>query len=172
MSARSSPRADRANQAPLPDRHARLLEELSRWMDTRFRIPILGWRFGLDPLIGLIPGFGDTATSLVSLYILVAASRYGLPRITLARMALNIGIDYLFGSLPIIGDAFDVYWKANHRNMHLLRRSIRPGQTPRKLALRDWLFVGGMLLLLILIGIASVAVAIYLVARVWQLLAR
>lgn len=168
MVVRSNSRADQP--PPLDDRHAALLEELSRWMDAKFRIPILGWRFGLDALLGLIPGLGDTATSAVSLYILVAASRYGLPRITIARMALNIGIDYLIGALPIVGDAFDVWWKANLRNMRLLRRSIAPGQTPRKLEFRDWLFVGGILLLLILIGVASVALALYLVASFWQLL--
>src|SRR5690606_12837136 len=68
MVVRSNSRADQP--PPLDDRHAALLEELSRWMDAKFRIPILGWRFGLDALLGLIPGLGDTATSAVSLYIL------------------------------------------------------------------------------------------------------
>ena len=72
-------------------------------MDDMFRVPVLGWRFGLDAVLGLIPGFGDTSTSLVSLYILVAAVRYRVPKITLLRMGMNIGIDYLVGSLPVVG---------------------------------------------------------------------
>ena len=73
-------------------------------MDDLFRVPVLGWRFGLDALIGLVPGLGDTTTALVSFYILAAAVRYSVPKITLLRMGLNIGIDYVVGSLPIVGD--------------------------------------------------------------------
>src|SRR3989440_2988779 len=87
------------------------LDQISRWMDGLFRIPGVGWRFGLDAIVGLIPGIGDTATTLVSFYILAAAVRYRVPKITLLRMGLNIGIDYLFGSVPVIGDIFDAFWK-------------------------------------------------------------
>src|ERR1700755_2914520 len=80
------------------------LERLSWLMEDLFRVPVLGWRFGLDALIGLIPGFGDTATSLVSFYILAAAVRHGVPKITILRMGMNIGIDYLLGSLAGVCD--------------------------------------------------------------------
>src|SRR5437762_1141875 len=80
------------------------VERLSWLMDDLFRVPVLGWRFGLDALIGLVPGLGDTTTSLVSCYILAAAVRYRVPKISLLRMGLNIGIDYVIGSLPIVGD--------------------------------------------------------------------
>src|SRR6267378_8438216 len=73
------------------------LERLAWLMDDLIRVPGLGWRFGLDAVVGLIPGFGDTATSLASFYILASAVRYRVPKITLLRMGLNIGIDYLVG---------------------------------------------------------------------------
>ena len=98
------------------------LERLSWLMDDLFRIPVLGWRFGLDALVGLIPGFGDTATSLVSFYILASAVRYRVPKITLLRMGLNIGIDYVVGTLPVVGDLLDAWWKSNHMNVDLLRK--------------------------------------------------
>ena len=98
------------------------LERLSWLMDDLFRIPVLGWRFGLDALIGLIPGLGDTATSLVSFYILAAAVRYRVPKVTLARMGLNIAFDYVAGSLPLVGDLADAAWKSNHKNLDLLKK--------------------------------------------------
>src|ERR1700741_4207774 len=98
------------------------LEHLAWLMDDLIRIPGLGWRFGLDALVGLIPGFGDTATSLASFYILASAVRYRVPKITLLRMGLNIGIDYLVGSLPLVGDLFDAWWKSNQKNIALVRK--------------------------------------------------
>src|SRR6185369_7524402 len=86
------------------------LELLARLMDNAFEIPGTNVRFGLDAIIGLIPGLGDTLTSFVSLYILKAASRAGVPRVTLLRMATNLGIDYIVGIVPVAGDLFDVYW--------------------------------------------------------------
>src|SRR5438045_8819906 len=89
------------------------LDQLAFYLDDLFRIPAVGWRFGLDALIGLIPNVGDTVTSLASFYILVAGVRYGVPQITLLRMAFNIGLDYFVGSIPVIGYAFDLFWQAN-----------------------------------------------------------
>src|ERR1700741_1735283 len=96
------------------------VEKLARWMDTVFEIPGIRFRFGLDALLGLLPGAGDFATSAVSIYILTAAQRHGVSRVTLARMGLNIMIDLVFGAVPFIGDFFDAYWKSNHRNVELL----------------------------------------------------
>ena len=87
------------------------LERLGWLMDDMFRIPVLGWRFGLDAIVGLIPGFGDTATSIVSFYILASAVRYRVTKITLLRMGLNISLDYLVGSLPFVGDVADAWFK-------------------------------------------------------------
>jgi len=135
-------------------------------MDDLIRVPGLGWRFGLDALIGLIPGFGDTATSLVSFYILVNAVRYGVPKITLLRMGLNIAIDYAVGSLPLVGDFVDAWWKSNQRNLDLLRkRATVSAEEARSASAGDWLFVGGIIIGLIGLAVASFFISIYLGIR-------
>ena len=83
------------------------LDQLSRWMDGLFRVPGTSWRFGLDAIVGLIPGVGDTATTIVSFYILAAGVRYRVSKATLLRMGVNIGVDYIFGAAPALGDLFD-----------------------------------------------------------------
>lgn len=148
------------------------LERLSWLMDDLFRVPVLGWRFGLDALIGLIPGFGDTATSLVSFYILAAAVRYRVPKVTLARMGLNIAFDYLAGSIPFVGDLADAAWKSNHKNIDLLKkRATVSAEEARSGRVSDWLFVGGIILGLIALALASAFVSLYLLLRLGELLA-
>lgn len=141
------------------------LELLAQWMDSVFEIPGLGIRFGLDALIGLIPGLGDTLTTLASLYILGAARRYGVPRITMVRMAANIALDYVLGAVPLVGDIFDVYWKANLRNVALLRRHLlaTPAEE-RRARSGDWLFVAGLMVLLIMLLVGAVTIAWLIVA--------
>jgi len=141
-------------------------------MDDLFRVPVLGWRFGLDALIGLVPGLGDTSTALVSFYILAAAVRYRVPKITLLRMGLNIGIDYVVGSLPIIGDFADAWWKSNRMNLELLqKRATVSAEEARSGRASDWLFVGGIIVGLTALAIASATVSIYLLYRLGELLA-
>src|SRR6266850_1551105 len=148
------------------------LDQLSRWMDGLFRIPGVGWRFGLDALIGLIPGLGDTATSLVSFYILASAVRYRVPKVTLLRMGLNIGIDYLGGSFPLVGDLFDAWWKSNQMNVDLLKkRAVVSDSEARQGRMSDWLFVGIIILGLIGLAIGSAAVSIYLLIQIAHLIA-
>ena len=143
------------------------LERLSWLMDDLIRVPGLGWRFGLDAIIGLIPGFGDTATSLVSFYILVAAVRYRVPKITLLRMAVNIALDYVLGSLPLVGDLFDAWWKSNHKNVDLLKeRATVEGDAAREGRVSDWLFVGAIILGLIGLAIGSAFVSLYLFLQI------
>lgn len=142
------------------------VERLGWLMDDLFRVPVLGWRFGLDPLIGLIPGIGDTGTTLVSIYILAAAVRHRVPKITLLRMGMNIGIDYLVGSLPVIGDLADAWWKSNQKNVALLRkRATISAEEARAGRVSDWIFVGGIIVGLIGLGIASAVVSIYLLSK-------
>lgn len=139
-------------------------------MDDLFRVPVLGWRFGLDALIGLIPGLGDTATSLVSFYILASAVRYRVPKITLLRMGLNIGIDYAVGSLPLVGDFLDAWWKSNHKNLDLLKqRATVPADEVRAGRTSDWLFVGGIIAVLIGLLAASVILGLYLSYKLFEL---
>ena len=137
------------------------LESLSKYLDDWVKIPVVGWRFGLDALIGLIPNVGDTVTSLASFYILVAGVRYGVPKITLVRMAFNIGLDYIVGAIPFVGDAFDFFWKANKQNMDLIRtRGTGKGNGTTG----DYIFVFGMILLLIGILIGSILVSLYILS--------
>ncbi len=143
------------------------LENLSRYLDGLFRIPGTGWRFGLDALIGLIPNVGDTLTSFASFYILFAGARYGVPKITLLRMAFNIGLDYVVGTIPFIGDAFDFFWKSNKQNMDL----IRARATGKDVATTsDYLFVFGIIGFLILLLVGSILVSLYIIGAIfWEL---
>jgi hypothetical protein len=148
------------------------LERLAWLMDDLFRVPVLGWRFGLDALIGLVPGLGDTTTSLVSFYVLAAAVRYRVPKVTLLRMGLNIAIDYLFGSLPVIGDFADAWWKSNQKNIELLRKRATVSEAEaREGRASDWLFVGGIILGLTALAVASAFISLYLLLRLGELLA-
>ena len=141
------------------------LDQLSRWMDGVFRIPGVGWRFGLDAVIGLVPGLGDTATTLVGFYILAAGVRYRVPKVTLLRMALNIAVDYLFGAVPLSGDLFDAAWKSNQKNVELIRRRATVSQEEAQHGrLSDWLFLGVIMLLLLLLLIGSLTVAWYILS--------
>lgn len=137
------------------------LENLAFYLDDLFRIPGTSWRFGLDAIIGLVPSVGDTLTSLASFYILLAGVRYGVPKITLLRMAINIGIDYLLGTVPIVGDAFDFFWKSNDMNMRLIReRATGKGKGSKS----DYIFIFvliGLLVLLLIGSIVASAVILY-----------
>src|SRR5213075_1537201 len=120
----------------------RELEVLSQLMDNQFRIPVLDWRFGLNAIIDLIPQFGDIATTVVALYILVSAVRYRVPKITLLRMGLTIAIYFIVGLVPFFGYLFDVWWKPNVRNLNLLRqRATVSGEQAKRGRTSDWVFV-------------------------------
>ena len=139
------------------------LETLSTYLDGLFKVPGTGWKFGLDSLIGLIPNVGDMATSLVSFYIIVAGVRYGVPKITLLRMAFNVGLDYVIGSIPFIGDAFDFFWKSNKQNMDLIRER---GAGKGKGTTGDWIFVICILLALIGILVGSIFISFFILGAV------
>jgi hypothetical protein len=97
------------------------LESLARVLDTAIRIPGLGIRLGADALIGLAPGIGDAVTALLAGWIVYQAHRLGAPRRLLVKMLGNVAVDGLVGAVPLVGDAFDVLWRANRRNVRLLR---------------------------------------------------
>jgi hypothetical protein len=146
-------------------KQARGLEQLARWMDSVFEIPFLKLRFGLDAILGLLPGGGDVGAALVSVYILSAANRHGVPRATILRMALNIALDFMVGSIPIAGDLFDVYWKSNQRNVALLQRhlSATPTTAPKMRRADRW-FIAAVIAALGLLLVASLALAYIAVA--------
>ena len=117
----------------------RLLVRLDRWarlLDTRFRIPFTPIRFGLDPLIGLLPGLGDAIGLMLSSTIFLQALRYRVPLPLLVKMLGNMGAEFVIGVIPIMGTFFDVYWRANIRNVALLREVLLPDtvapETPQK----------------------------------------
>ena len=138
----------------------RTLHGLEILLDEAFRIPGTQIRFGLDGIIGLVPGLGDVLAGLLSVVIPLGAWIRGVPYVTLLRMAANIGIGVLVGSIPIFGDIFDISWKPNRRNYRLLQRHL--GQ-PRRHTRRDWSF-----LLLLAAGLALVF-AIPVVLVIWLL---
>jgi hypothetical protein len=100
------------------------LENMADWMDSRFRIPGTNVRFGLDGIFGLIPGLGDGVTALPAVYLIMSAQRLGASKWLMTRMAGNVGIDMLLGAIPLVGDLFDIGFKANRRNVALLRRHL------------------------------------------------
>jgi hypothetical protein len=120
----------------------RELEVLTQIMDNQFRIPVLGWRFGLNAIIDLIPEFGDIITTIVAFYILISAVRYRVPKITLLRMGITIAIYFIVGLTPIFGYLFAVWWKPNVRNLNLLReRATVSGEQAKRGRTSDWVFV-------------------------------
>ncbi len=156
---------------PPEDKSRRALEPLFRWiallMDDLLRIPGTKLRFGIDPLIGLIPGIGDTGSALVSALALIQAARHGMPKIILARMSMNILINELIGIVPVIGDAFSFWFKSNARNYALLRQHMG---APRKPGTSDWLFVGGVLVALVLVVGAGIIVSLLVIQALLRLL--
>lgn len=143
------------------------LEALAHALDGLFRVPGTEWRFGLDALVGLVPGVGDVLTSVASFSILIAAVRYRVPKVTILRMAMNLAIDYLVGSVPVVGDAFDFVWKANTMNMELLRHRGKPLERAHPTT-SDYLFVFGIIGMLVVLLLATAALAIWAAATIWH----
>lgn len=97
------------------------LDRLANLLDSRWGIPGTPMRFGVDALVGLVPGIGDAAAGAVSLYIISQAAKHGAPRPLIGRMVANTAVDFVVGSVPLLGSVFDLFFKANKRNMSLLR---------------------------------------------------
>ncbi len=130
---------DRSNGPPWPEhdiasaaadadyrrRVLRRLDRLANVLDTCIPVPFLRTRIGLDGLIGLVPGIGDAATGALSLYVVAEAWRLEVPMTTILRMLGNVGVDTVVGAIPLAGDLFDFAYKANRRNVELLRQALR-----------------------------------------------
>src|SRR4051812_3786810 len=148
----------RGPASPLSDE---ALDRLASFLDDGATVPGTSLRFGFDPLIGLIPGFGDALSALASFVFVFAGWQRGLPNVTLTRMVANIVIDSLCGTLPIFGDLFDAYWKSNRKNYHLLRRhSIAPRVDH---SWRDWLFLWGIIVLMAALALLPLIVLAWIV---------
>ena len=132
------------------------LDLIAHVLDDWFRIPGTRIRFGLDGIVGLIPGLGDILGGLASCILIFAAWYRGLPYVTLVRMVVNVAVEVIIGTIPFLGDAFDIAWKANRRNYVLMTRHI---ESPRKHTWRDWTF----LLLLAVLVLAVFAVPLIMI---------
>ena len=138
----------------------RNLEVLRRWariFDSQFRVPGTNIRFGIDPIVGLVPGIGDLASPVLSLFMIWQGARLGVPKIVLTRMMFNAVIDGLSGVVPVFGDLFDFGWKATEWNLALLERHAMPGQRATSF---DYVFV-------ILCCAVIVAVAVLPILLLW-----
>lgn len=100
------------------------IRRLTRLMDTAFRVPGLGLKVGLDPIIGLIPGVGDLVATATSAYIIILATQFRLPKGILGTMILNVALEFVVGTIPLLGDIFDAYFKSNVRNLDLLEKHL------------------------------------------------
>jgi hypothetical protein len=152
---------------PSPEEQQALtsLARLSRVLDAAIRIPGTDIRVGLDPILGLIPGLGDWAGALGSGYILLRAANLGVARATLLRMAANIGVDFVAGSVPVLGDIFDLGWRANERNMALLRAHL---DAPERRRRADRGFVVALVVGLGALLLLTVGLSLWLLAALLQ----
>lgn len=131
---------------------------MDRW------IPIGSYRIGLDPLIGLIPGFGDMFGALISGVLIVNAHRAGIPRATVLRMLMNVAIDSALGAIPFFGDFFDFVWQSNSKNLALYRASV----TGQHRAAQDWGFLAIVLLVLGLIVAVPILLFVWMIGKVFS----
>ena len=129
------------------------LDYVAALLDDMFRIPGTQIRFGLDAVIGWVPGIGDAMAGIASFLIVFAAWRRGVQAITLVRMIANVALETTVGAIPVAGDIFHIFWKANRRNYKLLiRENEQPGSNTKK----DWMFLAAI----VFVAIAAAAIPI------------
>jgi hypothetical protein len=144
------------------------LRSLTRFLDSAVAIPGTRYRFGLDALVGIVPGLGDVVGAIFSSYIVLQAARMGVSKPTLIRMMGNVALDTLIGEIPLLGDLFDVGWKSNTKNLRLLEAHLdRPATTTRRS--RGVLLLIGLGLVLLLVGIVALGIilATLVIAPLW-----
>jgi hypothetical protein len=134
------------------------VDALAWLLDNSIPIPGTGRRIGLDAVVGLVPGLGDVLSGGIGLFVVLRGAQMGVPGIVLARMLANVAIDFAVGAIPLIGDAFDLWFKANMRNVALIRRYTA---APDASTSGSWAFFGAILLALLLVA----AGVLWLVSR-------
>ena len=142
------------------------LPALRKWavlLDSAFQVPGTNMRFGLDPVVGLIPGVGDLVTAFFSVMILLHSVRLRIPKVVIARMLLNTGVDLLVGAVPLVGDLFDAGFKANLKNLSLLERHAQRRVKPRT---EDYVFVGICVAVIALLAVLPLLVLWWLLSQV------
>jgi hypothetical protein len=137
-------------------------------MDRLIRIPGIKKRLGLNPILDLVPGFGDIATALVSLSVLIYGIRRGVPKILLGRMALNVLLNEVVGIIPVVGSIFAFWFTANTRNYELLREHL---DTPRRSTTGDKIFVTAVLGTVVLVILAGIAGTFWIFHEIAELIA-
>ena len=145
--------------------HAQRVRAMARVLDTAVRVPGTPVRFGLDAVLGLIPGVGDVVGAAASGYIVLAAARLGAPASVLVRMLLNVGIDTLVGAVPLFGDLFDLGWRSNSRNVALLERHLADPRDARAASRRVVLAVLAGIALLAVLGAVLVVLLLQTLLR-------
>lgn len=148
---------------PPPPHDLELLRRWARLLDSQFRVPGTNVRFGWDPLLGLVPGLGDLVAPLFAAVILFHAWKLRVPKVVMARMLINAAIDAIFGVVPVLGNIFDVFWKANRANVALIERHVGEGGRVRT---ADWMFVFGAVLLALAIASVPILLVIWIGRRV------
>lgn len=143
------------------------LRQMSHLLDNAIAIPGTKVRFGLDPILGVLPGGGDVLTGLMSVYIVFEGARMGLPAPTLGRMGFNIVLDTLTGLVPVLGDLFDVTWKANSQNVALLEKHVA-NPVPSRAA--DKVFALLIIVGLVALVLGMAALSVWLITQVVGLL--
>ena len=141
------------------------LRRISRVLDNAIAIPGTKISFGLDPILGLLPGGGDTITGGLSAYIVVEAAKMGLPREVLGKMVGNILLDSFAGTIPVLGDLFDVGWKSNVKNMELLEKHLEISEVGKT----NPLLIVGLILLLTVIILGFATLTFFSVRFFWNL---
>jgi hypothetical protein len=146
----------------LPPSHLDLLRRWAVLLDSQFRVPGTGIRFGLDAIIGLVPGIGDLTTPIFTVMVLLTGFRMRVPAVVQARMVLNAAIDMVIGLVPFLGDAVDVLWKADLRNVALLERHAQRGVRPTA---GDYWFVALCVSVVAMMAILPVLLFIWLLSQ-------
>jgi hypothetical protein len=143
------------------------LDLLSHLLDDFLRVPGTPIRFGLDGIVGFVPGIGDVLGGVASSILIIAAWARGVPKVTVARMVTNVAIETAVGGLPVVGNLFDIAWRANRRNYHLMTAALA---NPGGKTLGSWLFLGGVLLVLALLIVLPMLFAAWLIVEIGRLL--
>ena len=139
------------------------LQKLSVLLDSQFQLPF-GWRIGWDGILGLIPGLGDFATNIMSFYILYKAALLGCPPAVIARMGLNLLIDNVIDTIPLIGNLFDFVWKANLKNVQLMENYL---SEPHRTVVASRAVVAATILFIFALVIGCLALTFFLARWLW-----
>ena len=140
------------------------LDYIAALLDDMFRIPGTQIRFGLDALIGWIPGIGDAVAGIASFLIVFASWRRGAKAVTLMRMIANVLVETAIGAIPVAGDIFHVFWKANRRNYRLL---MREKESPGANTQRDWMFLAVILFTVLAAAAIPIGILIWILRSYW-----